>query len=124
MINLQLIEYRLCIRPRVLVNVSEVDTSTEILGYRTSLPIGIAPSAMQKLTGGDGELDVAKTAVKMGLNLTLSSQATASLEDVAQIRQGGGIRDLPLPPFWMQIYLYEDVQRSVDLIRRAEGIRY
>ncbi|KAJ5786791.1 uncharacterized protein N7503_012003 [Penicillium pulvis] len=115
---------RLYIRPRVMVDVSDIDTSTKILGHRTSLPIGIAPSAMQRLAGGDGELDVAKAAVKMGLNLTLSSQSTTSLEDVAQTRQVEGIDESALPPFWMQLYLPEDPERSIDLIRRAEAARY
>ncbi|PLB51467.1 S-2-hydroxy-acid oxidase [Aspergillus steynii IBT 23096] len=115
---------RLCIRPRVLRDVSDVDTSTSILGHRTSLPIGIAPSAMQKLAGGDGELDVARAAVNMRLNLTLSSQSTTSLEDVAQIRSGTEDAGVGTPPFWMQIYLYEDVHKSVNLIRRAEAAGY
>ncbi|KKK13098.1 hypothetical protein P175DRAFT_0560298 [Aspergillus ochraceoroseus IBT 24754] len=115
---------RLCIRPRVLIDVSEVDTTTEILGHKTSLPIGIAPSAMQRLAGGDGELDVARAAVNMGLNLTLSSQSTTSLEDVAKTREGKGNNGIPAPPFWMQLYLHADAQKSVQLIRRAEAAGY
>lgn len=111
---------RLFIRPRVLRDVSEIDASTELFGSRSSLPIGIAPSAMQRLAGGAGELDVAKAAAGMGLNLTLSSQSTTSLEDVIQaksdIEKGAGA-----PPFWMQIYLHQDMQKSVPLIKRAEG---
>ncbi|KAH8429194.1 alpha-hydroxy acid oxidase [Aspergillus melleus] len=117
---------RLCIRPRVLIDVSDVDTSINILGYRTSMPIGIAPSAMQKLAGGEGELDIAKAAVNMHLNMILSSQSTTSLEDVARVRsanegEGAGVE---MPPFWMQIYLYEDVGKSVGLIKRAEAAGY
>ncbi|PYI10685.1 S-2-hydroxy-acid oxidase [Aspergillus sclerotiicarbonarius CBS 121057] len=115
---------RLCIRPRVLIDVSEVDTTTTLFGWKTALPIGIAPSAMQRLAGGEGELDIATAAATLRLNMTLSSQSTTSLEDVAATRtqvQGG---DIPPPPFWMQIYLYEDVQKSVKLIRRAEAAGY
>ena len=106
-----------------MVDVSKVDTSTTIFGWRTTIPVGIAPSAMQKLAGGNGELDVTEAAAALGLNLTLSSQSTTSLEDVAAVRrrsqdhQGLG----SIPPQWMQLYLYEDVQKSVKLIRRAEG---
>lgn len=107
----------------MLIDVSRVDTSTKLFGWSSTLPIGIAPSAMQKLAGFEGELDVAKAAAKMGLNVTLSSQSTTSLEDVAQARQdnhaGPGTSS---PPLWMQLYLYEDVQKSVKLIRRAEGL--
>lgn len=111
---------RLFIRPRVLKDVSEIDTSAEIFGSRSSLPIGIAPSAMQRLAGGAGELDVAKAAAGMGLNLTLSSQSTTSLEDVMQAKKSTET-GFGAPPFWMQIYLNEDMQKSVPLIKRAEG---
>ncbi|CAG9946132.1 unnamed protein product [Clonostachys rosea f. rosea IK726] len=114
---------RLFIRPRVLQDVSDVDTTVELFGVRSALPVGIAPSAMQRLAGGEGEIDVAKAAAGMGLNLTLSSQSTSSLEDVMQakidIEKG-----LPGPPFWMQIYLHDDIQKSVPLIRRAEAAGY
>lgn len=101
-------------------DVSNVDTSTELFGHRSSLPIGVAPSAMQKLAGGDGELDIARAAASMDLNLTLSSQSTTALEDVVQVKQELQ-HPRPGPPFWMQIYLYEDIEKSVPLIKRAEG---
>ncbi|KAF1854808.1 hypothetical protein Lal_00008670 [Lupinus albus] len=78
---------RLLIRPRVLIDVSRVDTSTKLFGWSSPLPISIAPSAMQKLAGGEGELDVARAAASVGVNVTLSSQSTTSLEDVQAVRQ-------------------------------------
>lgn len=113
---------RLYIRPRVLKDVSNVDTSAELFGSRSSLPIGIAPSAMQRLAGGDGELDIARAAAGMHLNLTLSSQSTTALEDVIQVQKEAEPVSGSAPPFWMQLYLYEDMQKSVPLIKRAEGI--
>lgn len=77
---------------------------------------------MQKLAGGNGELDVVKAAAGMGVSMTLSSQSTTSLEDVAQARSGTLSNAASLPPLWMQLYVYEDVQKSVKLIRRAEGL--
>ncbi|KAK7221472.1 hypothetical protein V2G26_009475 [Clonostachys chloroleuca] len=114
---------RLFIRPRVLQDVSDVDTSVEVFGVRSALPVGIAPSAMQRLAGGDGEIDVAKAAAAMGLNLTLSSQSTSSLEDVMRMKIYTE-KGLSGPPFWMQIYLHDDIQRSVPLIKRAEAAGY
>ncbi|CAH0034630.1 unnamed protein product [Clonostachys rhizophaga] len=114
---------RLFIRPRVLQDVSDVDTSVDVFGVRSALPVGIAPSAMQRLAGGDGEIDVAKAAAGIGLNLTLSSQSTSSLEDVMQAKIDTE-KGLPGPPFWMQIYLHDDIQKSVPLIKRAEAAGY
>lgn len=93
-----------------------------MFGWKSTIPVGIAPSAMQRLAGGDGELDVARAAASLGLNMTLSSQSTTSLEDVAAVRRSfESDSGDPLPPLWMQLYLYEDVQKSLKLIRRAEG---
>jgi hypothetical protein len=104
-----------------LIDVSKVDTSTTLLGSPTPLPIGIAPSAMQRLAGGDGEIDAAKAAAGMYLNLTLSSQSTTSLEDVIAAKNELQGPATSAPPFWMQLYLHEDMQKSVPLIKRAEG---
>ncbi|KAF5635322.1 L-lactate dehydrogenase (cytochrome) [Fusarium tjaetaba] len=117
--------HSLFIRPRVLVDVSRVDTSTKLFGWSSPLPISIAPSAMQKLAGGEGELDVARAAASLGVNVTLSSQSTTSLEDVQAARQKV-MRHArrQAPPPWMQLYLYEDVTKSVNLIRRAQAASY
>jgi (S)-2-hydroxy-acid oxidase len=107
--------FRLLVLPRVLRDVSVVDTSTTMFGSPCPVPIGIAPSAMQKLVGGAGELDVARAATQKGINYTLSSQSTTSLEDVMSVKRDSSI------PFWHQIYLTMDLDKSVPLIKRIEG---
>ncbi|KAJ5966204.1 hypothetical protein N7481_012918 [Penicillium waksmanii] len=111
---------RLFVLPRVLRDVAEVDISTELLGHTYPLPIGIAPSAMQRLAGGEGEMDVARTAASMGLNLTLCSNSTTSLEDVMSINREMG----STTPFWFQLYLATKLDLSVPLIKRAEAAGY
>lgn len=100
-----------------MIDVRDVDTSACLFGKRYPLPVGFAPSAMQRLAGGAGELDVARAARKLNINLTLSSQSTCSLEDV--IEQAGS--GLSSPDLWHQIYLTRDLDRSIPLIKRAEG---
>ncbi|CAI0470785.1 unnamed protein product [Linum tenue] len=51
---------RITIRPRVLVDVSRIDTSTSILGYPISSPIMVAPSALHQLANPEGELATAR----------------------------------------------------------------
>ncbi|CAF1853482.1 unnamed protein product [Brassica napus] len=53
---------RIMFRPRVLVDVSKIDTSTSILGYPISAPIMIAPTAMHMLAHPEGETATAKSA--------------------------------------------------------------
>lgn len=41
--------HRIFMRPRVLVNVAKVDTSTKILGHTCSFPVFISATAMGKV---------------------------------------------------------------------------
>lgn len=106
----------------MLRDVSTVDTRTSLFGFDYSLPVGIAPSAMQRLASGLGELDTARAAVRLNLNMTLSSQSTTSLEDVQTLRDTATSNPADvLPPLWFQLYLTKDIKKSVPLIARAEG---
>jgi (S)-2-hydroxy-acid oxidase len=106
--------------PRVLRDVSSIDTKTSIFGFEYSLPVGIAPSAMQRLASKLGELDTARAATKLNLNMTLSSQSTTALEDVKSFRESLTLSNQPLPPLWFQLYLTQDIEKSLSLINRAE----
>lgn len=55
---------RLRIRPRMLVDVSEISSTTTVLGDNVSMPIGIAPTAMQKMAHPQGECANARGTVK------------------------------------------------------------
>jgi L-lactate dehydrogenase (cytochrome) len=58
---------KLRFRPRVFRDVKEVDTSTTILGHRSSTPFFIAPAALAKLATPDGELALSRAAAKAGI---------------------------------------------------------
>lgn len=73
---------------------------------------------MQKLASTNGEIDVARAAASMNLNLTLSSNSTTLLEDVISVKQ----QSHDAAPFWFQIYLTKDLELSVPLIKRAESM--
>ncbi|KAJ5370668.1 S-2-hydroxy-acid oxidase [Penicillium cataractarum] len=114
--------YALMILPRILRDVSQVDTSVALFQRKFPIPVGIAPSAMQKLAGQDGEMGMAGAAAAMGLNFTLSSNSTTLLEDVASVRTRCEVRSVA--PFWFQIYLTTDLEHRVPLIKRAEAAGY
>jgi isopentenyl diphosphate isomerase/L-lactate dehydrogenase-like FMN-dependent dehydrogenase len=50
--------------PNVLIDVSKIDISIEIFGERISMPLCIAPAAMQKMAHPDGEIATAKASAK------------------------------------------------------------
>lgn len=100
------------IRPRFLRNVSERDISTTVLGYKVSMPLGVAPTAMQRMAHPDGECANARAAQAAGTIFTLSTIATSSIEEVAEAAPKG-IK-------WLQLYVYTDRNITLNLIRRAE----
>lgn len=104
------------IRPRVLRDMSLIDSSVPIWGARNSVPIGVAPTAMQCLAHPDGEVATAKACKEAGIAMALSSFATSTLEDVASGIEGH--------PSILQLYLFEEREHSRILIQRAKRAGY
>ncbi|XP_021904615.1 peroxisomal (S)-2-hydroxy-acid oxidase GLO1 [Carica papaya] len=102
---------RILFRPRILIDVSNIDISTVVLGFKISMPIMIAPTAMQKMAHPDGEFATARAASAAGTIMTLSSWGTSSVEEVAST--GPGIR-------FFQLYVLKDRNVVIQLVRRAE----
>ncbi|CAJ2677668.1 unnamed protein product [Trifolium pratense] len=103
---------RILFRPRILRDVSKIDLTTNVLGFNISMPIMIAPTAMQKMAHPEGENATARAASKAGTIMTLSSWANSSVEEVAST--GPGIR-------FFQLYVIKDRNAVTQLVRRAES---
>lgn len=95
--------------PRALVDVSNIDTSTEIFGTRSALPLILSPTGMSQLFHATGEVSVARAARDAGLLYGLSTMATTSIEDVAKIA----------PNRYFQLYLFKDLGLTKALLERA-----
>lgn len=104
------------IRPRILVNVDQVDTSTEILGTKVAFPLGFSPAASQKLAHPEGEVGASRAAAKYGICMGLSSYSNYSLEEVAS--QGLG------NPYAIQMCVLKDRSLTEQLLKRAESMVY
>jgi isopentenyl diphosphate isomerase/L-lactate dehydrogenase-like FMN-dependent dehydrogenase len=98
--------------PRVLVDVSEVDTSVEVLGSRLSMPIAVAPVAFQKMAHDDGEEGMARAAAAAGTAMAVSTISTTAPADVAAVAPGS--------PRWFQLYCFRD--RGVTDALLAEAV--
>jgi L-lactate dehydrogenase (cytochrome) len=98
-------------RPRVLRDVSVVDTTREMLGQRAALPFAFAPTGFTRMMHHEGERAVVRVAARTGVPFGLSTMGTASIEDVAAA--GPGARK------WFQLYIWKDRGVGEDLVRRA-----
>lgn len=106
---------RIQIRPRVLVDVSTVDASTETLGRRVEFPALMAPLALHRLAHPDGELATARAAAAAGTITVLSTMSSCTLEEVAEAADG---------PKWFQLYAGRDRDVKRSLIERAQAAGY
>ncbi len=105
---------RIRLRQRVLVDISERDTSTKILGEKAPLPVGLAPIGLGGLQYGNGEILACRAAQAAGIPYTLSTMSICSIEDVAAAVD---------QPFWFQLYIMKDRGFVRSLIERAAAAR-
>ena len=103
-------------KPRVLRDVSAVDTSVSVLGKTIPLPLVLAPTGFTRIADPQGELAVARAAQRAGLPYTLSTLSTRSIEEVAAAN-GDGRR-------WFQVYVWKDKGLLRDMVDRAAAADY
>ena len=84
------------LRPRVLVDVSEVTTAATVLGTELSMPLLVAPTAFQRLADPEGELATARAAAAAGTVMCLSTLSSVSPAELAAAAPGA--------PQWFQLY--------------------
>ncbi len=106
---------RIRLRPRVLVEGNTCDPCTTVLGTPVSMPILVAPAAYNCLAHPEGECATARGAGMAHTLMVASTFSTCSLEDIARAASG---------PLWFQLYLYQNLELSASVVRRAEVAGY
>jgi 4-hydroxymandelate oxidase len=100
------------IRARRLVNVSKIETQTEIFGQQMETPILIAPVGFQKAIHPEGELAVARAAASHKHLMIASTVSSYSIEEISRNHSG---------KVWFQLYPTSDRAIAKDLLQRAES---
>lgn len=106
---------RIRLNPRVLHDVSALDTRVKVLGLDLPFPVMLAPTSLHKLAHPDGELATVKGAGAAGTGMVLSTMSSVSLEEVAKAASG---------PLWFQLYVQKDRGFTEQLVKRAEAAGY
>jgi 4-hydroxymandelate oxidase len=102
---------RVRLLPRVLRDVSRVETTTTLLGTPVASPLGVAPTAFQRLVHPDGECAMARGCAARDHLMVLSTRATATPAECHEAAGGG--------PRWYQVYVLNDRQRNERMIAGA-----
>ncbi|KAM0829975.1 hypothetical protein ACQ4PT_066517 [Festuca glaucescens] len=103
---------RILLRPRVLVDVSNINMSTSLLGYKMPSPIIVAPTGSHKLANPEGEVATARAAASCNSIMVLSFSSSCRIEEVAS--SCSAIR-------FYQLYVFKNRDVSATLVRRAES---
>ncbi|GAA2147791.1 isopentenyl diphosphate isomerase/L-lactate dehydrogenase-like FMN-dependent dehydrogenase [Glycomyces algeriensis] len=98
--------------PAILRDVSKLDTGWDVLGRRSALPFGIAPTGFTRMMHTEGERAGAGAAAAAGIPFALSTMGTTPIEDVAEAGGANGRN-------WFQLYMWKDRDRSMALVDRA-----
>lgn len=101
--------------PDVLAGVGEIDTSCTILGRKSALPLMLSPTALQRVFHWQGERAVARAAEKFGLWFGISSLATVSIEEIAE---------LVSTPKMFQFYYHKDRGLNRSMIQRCQAAKF
>ncbi len=106
---------RYLLAPRVLRDVSKIDTATTVLGVPVALPVIIAPTGMPALFHHSGEDALVPAAAGHGAIFTTSNMASRTIEEVAALGDG---------PKWFQLYLWKDRAMNEDFVARCRIAGY
>ena len=98
--------------PNILASVGEPDLSTNVFGHKIDMPLFLSPTAMQRLYHHDGDKASARAAEKFGTFYSMSTMATSSIEEVANISGG---------PKLFQLYIHKDQSLTDNLIDRCKN---
>lgn len=98
--------------PRVLNDVSNVITTTNLGGKTISSPLIISPTALLGMAHPEGELAVARAASAANNIMICSTMANTPIEDVTASNDSST---------WFQLYVYKDKEATLALIERAKN---
>ncbi|KAG0742635.1 hypothetical protein G6F62_005507 [Rhizopus arrhizus] len=106
--------HRIWFKPRVMVNVKEVDPSTTMLGSRTAFPLYITATALGKLGHPEGEVVLTRAAAKRNVIQMIPTLSSCSFDDIVNASSPGHTQ-------WLQLYVNSNREVSEKLVRYAES---
>ncbi|KAH8737036.1 FMN-dependent dehydrogenase-domain-containing protein [Ilyonectria robusta] len=111
-----LVYQKILLRPRVFVDCTSCDLSTNFLGHKVGMPIFVAPAAMARLAHPDGEQGIAKACARFGAMQIVSNNASMTPEQIVEGAAPGQV-------FGWQLYVQNQREKSEAMLRRINAMR-
>jgi L-lactate dehydrogenase (cytochrome) len=96
---------------RVLVDVSNIDTATNLFGQAMTMPVALGPIGIAGMSARRGEVQAARAAQTAGLPFTLSTVSVCPIAEVARA----------VTPPWFQLYMLRDRGFVGEMIATARA---
>jgi glycolate oxidase len=106
---------RIAFRPRILVDVSEIDPSTRFMGQTLRIPAILAPIGSLQVFDRDAAVASTKAATEFGIMHAISSVTDPTLEETAAAT--------PTPKIF-QLYVHGDMKWTEEIIGRVKQAGY
>ena len=104
----------IALRQRVLRDISQIDTTTELCGVKQALPVVLAPIGLAGLAARRGETQTVRAANAAGVPFTLSTVSVCPIAEVAAASER---------PFRLQLYMICDRAFMRDLLAQTRSAR-
>merc|ERR1719296_202783 len=104
---------RITMRPRILVNVREIDMTTSFLGAPASIPLYFTATALAKLAHQDGEVAIVKAAKKAGVPYMLPTLSSYTADEMLDARAPDQI-------CFSQLYVNPERSRTQEYVEKLE----
>lgn len=103
---------RIRLKPRVMVDVSQVDTRIKLFDQEMPHPILLAPTSTHMLVNPEGEVATARGASAADAVMVISTVSNRAVEDITRASTRST---------WFQLYVQDDRALTKDLVLRAQA---
>jgi len=100
-------------RPRVLVDVENIDMTTKMLGTKVDIPFYVTATALGKLGNPEGEVVLTRGAHKHNVIQMIPTLASCSFDEIMDEAKDGQVQ-------WLQLYVNKDRAITKRIVEHAE----
>lgn len=106
--------HKIWFRPRVLVDVENIDFSTTMLGTKTSIPFYVTATALGKLGHPEGEVVLTRAAHSHQVIQMIPTLASCSFDEIVDAKKDDQVQ-------WLQLYVNKDRSITKRIVEHAEA---
>ncbi|KKY27056.1 putative mitochondrial cytochrome [Phaeomoniella chlamydospora] len=105
--------HKIWFRPKILVDVENVDLSTTMLGTKVDIPFYVTATALGKLGHPEGEVVLTRGAHKHNVIQMIPTLASCSFDEIVDAAQPDQVQ-------WLQLYVNKDRSVTERIVKHAE----